>query len=67
MIHVLVLKEQGSLLELVDPRLGSDYNKEEVTAMINVAPLCTKANAAARPAMSSVVSMLDKARLLLRH
>ncbi|XP_022717350.1 probable leucine-rich repeat receptor-like serine/threonine-protein kinase At3g14840 isoform X2 [Durio zibethinus] len=56
---VLVLKEQGSLLDLVDPRMGSDYNKEEVMAMINVALLCTNVNAAARPAMSSVVSMLE--------
>ncbi|XVE63319.1 hypothetical protein DITRI_Ditri07aG0010500 [Diplodiscus trichospermus] len=55
----LVLNEQGSLLDLVDTRLGSDYNKEEVMAMINVALLCTNANAAARPAMSSVVSMLE--------
>ncbi|EOY13460.1 Leucine-rich repeat transmembrane protein kinase [Theobroma cacao] len=56
---VLTLKEQGSLLDLVDPRMGSDYNKEEVMAMINVALLCTNATAAARPAMSSVVSMLE--------
>ncbi|XWS16849.1 hypothetical protein CRYUN_Cryun33cG0015900 [Craigia yunnanensis] len=56
---VLVLKEEGSLLDLIDPRMGSDYNKEEVMAMINVALLCTNVNAAARPAMSSVVSMLE--------
>ena len=47
------------LLGLVDPRLGSNYNKEEVMTMINVAFLCTDVNAAARPAMSSVVSMLE--------
>ncbi|KAK6230794.1 hypothetical protein QUC31_002312 [Theobroma cacao] len=58
-LQVLTLKEQGSLLDLVDPRMGSDYNKEEVMAMINVALLCTNATAAARPAMSSVVSMLE--------
>ncbi|OMO74702.1 hypothetical protein CCACVL1_16525 [Corchorus capsularis] len=55
----LALKEQGNLLELVDPRMGSDYNTEEMLAMINVALLCTNANPAARPAMSSVVSMLE--------
>ncbi|KAK6229260.1 hypothetical protein SCA6_018211 [Theobroma cacao] len=59
LLIVLTLKEQGSLLDLVDPRMGSDYNKEEVMAMINVALLCTNATAAARPAMSSVVSMLE--------
>ncbi|GKV45301.1 hypothetical protein SLEP1_g52406 [Rubroshorea leprosula] len=55
----LLLKEKGSLLELVDPRLGSDYNNMEVMNMINVALLCTNPAPAARPAMSSVVSMLE--------
>ncbi|GLT38037.1 hypothetical protein SLA2020_123080 [Shorea laevis] len=55
----LLLKEKGSLLELVDPRLGSDYNKMEVMNMINVALLCTNPAPAARPAMSAVVSMLE--------
>ncbi|MBA0606326.1 hypothetical protein Godav_018806, partial [Gossypium davidsonii] len=49
---VHVLKEEGNLLGLVDPRLGSNYDKEEVMTMINVAFLCTDVNAAARPAMS---------------
>ncbi|XP_011002767.1 PREDICTED: probable leucine-rich repeat receptor-like serine/threonine-protein kinase At3g14840 [Populus euphratica] len=55
----LVLKEKGTLLELVDPKLGQDYNKEEVMTMINVALLCSNVSAEVRPAMSSVVSMLD--------
>ncbi|GLU18026.1 hypothetical protein SLE2022_343490 [Rubroshorea leprosula] len=55
----LLLKEKGSLLELVDPRLGSDYNKKEVMKMINVALLCTNPTPAARPIMSSVVSILE--------
>ncbi|KAK6946602.1 Serine-threonine/tyrosine-protein kinase, catalytic domain [Dillenia turbinata] len=55
----LLLKENGSLLDLVDPRMGSDYNKEEVLVMINVALLCTNVSPAVRPSMSSVVSMLE--------
>ncbi|KAK3008788.1 hypothetical protein RJ639_014532 [Escallonia herrerae] len=55
----LVLKEKGDLMELVDLRLGSEYDKEEVMAMINVALLCTNISPAVRPAMSSVVSMLE--------
>eukprot|EP00258_Populus_trichocarpa_P029843 XP_024445862.1 probable leucine-rich repeat receptor-like serine/threonine-protein kinase At3g14840 isoform X3 [Populus trichocarpa] len=55
----LVLKEKGTLLELVDPKLGQDYNKEEAITMINVALLCSNVSAAVRPAMSSVVSMLE--------
>ncbi|KAJ7948795.1 LRR receptor-like kinase [Quillaja saponaria] len=54
-----LLKANGSLLELVDPRLGSDFNKEEVMAMINVALLCANVSSAVRPTMSSVVSMLE--------
>ncbi|KAI8558024.1 hypothetical protein RHMOL_Rhmol04G0056400 [Rhododendron molle] len=55
----LVLKQNGNLMELVDPKLGSNFNKIEVTVMINVALMCTNVSPAVRPAMSSVVSMLE--------
>ncbi|KAH7844985.1 hypothetical protein Vadar_033893 [Vaccinium darrowii] len=55
----LVLKEKGNLMELVDPKLGSACNKIEVAVMINVALLCANTSPAVRPAMSSVVSMLE--------
>ncbi|KAF2286151.1 hypothetical protein GH714_011001 [Hevea brasiliensis] len=55
----LVLKEKGSLLELVDPKLGKNYNKEQVMTLINVALLCTGVSPVVRPTMSSVVSMLE--------
>ncbi|XP_027340613.1 probable leucine-rich repeat receptor-like serine/threonine-protein kinase At3g14840 [Abrus precatorius] len=54
-----LLKEKGNLMELVDRRLGSDFNKEEVMVMINVALLCTNVSPTLRPTMSSVVSMLE--------
>ncbi|XVF79046.1 hypothetical protein PTKIN_Ptkin14bG0188300 [Pterospermum kingtungense] len=54
-----ILKQQGKLLDLVDPRIGSECNIEEVKVMIEVALLCTNPTAAARPSMSSVVSMLE--------
>ncbi|KAK7244121.1 hypothetical protein RIF29_38939 [Crotalaria pallida] len=54
-----MLKEKDNLMELVDRRLGSDFNKEDVTVMINVALLCTNVSPTLRPAMSSVVSMLE--------
>ncbi|CAH2041235.1 unnamed protein product [Thlaspi arvense] len=53
------LKEKGDLMELVDPRLGSEFDREEVMVMINVALLCTDVSLAVRPAMSSVVSILE--------
>lgn len=46
-------------MELVDPRLESNYNKEEVAAAINLALLCTNAVATERPSMSTVVSILE--------
>ncbi|KAL4619620.1 hypothetical protein ACB092_06G093000, partial [Castanea dentata] len=54
-----LLKEEGNLIKLVDPRLGSDYSKEEAMVMIHVALLCTNVSSAARPTMSSVVSVLE--------
>ena len=44
---------------MVDPRLGSVFNKKEVVRMINVALLCTNQSPTLRPTMSTVVSMLE--------
>ncbi|MQL95478.1 hypothetical protein Taro_028144, partial [Colocasia esculenta] len=54
-----LLQERGSLLELVDPRLGSSYPKEEVQKMLNLALICTNPFPKLRPPMSTVVSMLE--------
>ncbi|XP_048321270.2 probable LRR receptor-like serine/threonine-protein kinase At1g53440 [Ziziphus jujuba] len=54
-----VLQEQGNLLELVDPSLGSNYSKKEAMTMLNLALLCTNPSPTLRPPMSSVVSMLE--------
>ncbi|RZC74186.1 hypothetical protein C5167_049669 [Papaver somniferum] len=62
-IHLLdwayVLKEQGNLLELVDPVLESNYSTEEVLRMLNTALLCTNPSPSLRPLMSAVVGMLE--------
>ncbi|KAJ4982083.1 hypothetical protein NE237_032920 [Protea cynaroides] len=54
-----VLQEQGNLLKLVDPILGSNYSKEEAIRMLNLALLCTSPSPSLRPSMSAVVSMLE--------
>ncbi|XP_077226946.1 leucine-rich repeat transmembrane protein kinase isoform X2 [Tasmannia lanceolata] len=54
-----VLQERGNLLELVDPNLGSEFSKEEVLLMLNVALLCTDASPTLRPTMSMAVSILE--------
>ncbi|KAG6737303.1 hypothetical protein POTOM_058817 [Populus tomentosa] len=56
---VLYLQKNGDIMEMVDPRLGSEFNKKEVVRMINVALLCTNQSPALRPTMSTVVSMLE--------
>ncbi|KAK7328262.1 hypothetical protein VNO77_22365 [Canavalia gladiata] len=51
--------EKGNLMELVDRRVGTDFNKEEVMVLINVTLLCTKVSATLRPMMVAVVSILE--------
>ncbi|BAT93305.1 leucine-rich repeat receptor-like serine/threonine-protein [Vigna angularis] len=62
-LHLLdwarLLKEKGNLMELIDGRLGSNFNEKEVMMMIKVGLLCTNATANLRPTMSSVLSMLE--------
>ncbi|KAK4479090.1 hypothetical protein RD792_014601, partial [Penstemon davidsonii] len=53
------LKENGDLMELVDPRLESKFKKEEVLTTIKVALHCTNVVATERPLMSAVVSILE--------
>ncbi|KAI8567167.1 hypothetical protein RHMOL_Rhmol02G0099400 [Rhododendron molle] len=55
----LVLRQQGCLMDLVDPKLSSDFNKEEAMRMTKVALVCTNPSPALRPTMSAVVSMLE--------
>ncbi|XP_076926139.1 putative LRR receptor-like serine/threonine-protein kinase At1g07650 [Bidens hawaiensis] len=54
-----VLQERGSLLDLVDPDLGSEYSSEEAMTVLNVALLCTNASPTLRPTMSQALNMLE--------
>nr|XP_017251198.1 PREDICTED: probable LRR receptor-like serine/threonine-protein kinase At1g53440 [Daucus carota subsp. sativus] len=51
-----VLQEQGNLLDLVDPILGSNYSKKEALRMLNLALMCTNPSPTLRPSMSTVIS-----------
>ncbi|XP_031125901.1 putative serine/threonine-protein kinase [Ipomoea triloba] len=53
------LKEEGRLLEIVDPEL-TDYPEAEVMRFIKVALFCTQAAYQQRPSMKQVVEMLSK-------
>ncbi|KAL9355287.1 hypothetical protein Peur_053257 [Populus x canadensis] len=54
-----VLQKRGNLMALVDPKLRSEFNKEEAEKMIKVALLCANASPSLRPSMPAVVSMLE--------
>ncbi|KAI9385478.1 hypothetical protein POPTR_011G072966v4 [Populus trichocarpa] len=54
-----VLQKKGNLMEIVDPKLQSEFNKEEAERMIKAALLCTNASPSLRPAMSEVLNMLE--------
>ncbi|KAH7543981.1 hypothetical protein JRO89_XS15G0076500 [Xanthoceras sorbifolium] len=51
--------EKRNLMELVDAKLGSELNEEQVMVMINVALLCSDVSPSVRPSMSTVVSLLE--------
>ncbi|XP_062096121.1 probable LRR receptor-like serine/threonine-protein kinase At1g07650 isoform X3 [Humulus lupulus] len=55
----LFLQQKGDIMELVDPKLGSKFKKEEAKRMIKVALLCTNPSPSLRPTMSTVVTMLE--------
>ncbi|KAJ6377363.1 hypothetical protein OIU76_026351 [Salix suchowensis] len=46
-------------MEVVDPKLQSEFNKEEAERMIKLALLCTNASPSLRPTMSEVASMIE--------
>lgn len=58
-MQAYVLQEKGSLLEIVDPRLGPKVPKSEVLGMLNIALSCTNGSPSLRPSMSAVVGMLE--------
>ncbi|RLM93342.1 proline-rich receptor-like protein kinase PERK8 [Panicum miliaceum] len=51
--------ESGNVGELVDTRLGKNYNEVEMFRMIEAAAACIRHSASRRPKMSQVVRVLD--------
>ncbi|KAL5716587.1 hypothetical protein ACHQM5_018255 [Ranunculus cassubicifolius] len=64
-VHLLdwarALQKNGDIMELIDPKLGSNDIKEEVVILIELALQCTYASPNLRPTMSYVVSKLEAA------
>ncbi|KAM0975530.1 hypothetical protein ACFX13_018834 [Malus domestica] len=59
------LWKEGAGLELTDPTLGNSFIKEQLLRCIHVGLLCVEENAADRPTMSDVISMLTNESLPL--
>ncbi|KAM2726298.1 hypothetical protein EV2_038754 [Malus domestica] len=55
-----LLKSEMKLMNLVDPRLGSEFNNEEMMATINVAILYCNSTSKLRATMYVVVSMFEE-------
>ncbi|XP_044964199.1 L-type lectin-domain containing receptor kinase SIT2-like [Hordeum vulgare subsp. vulgare] len=56
---VLEHHHNGSMLDTVDPRLGGEFNTEEVTIVLKLGLLCTYPSPNARPIMRKVMQYLD--------
>ncbi|KAM3361989.1 putative LRR receptor-like serine/threonine-protein kinase [Capsicum galapagoense] len=54
-----VLHEQGNLMDLVDPKLGTDYSWTEASAILELAMMCTNPSPTLRPTMSEVVNVIE--------
>ncbi|XP_054815636.1 probable LRR receptor-like serine/threonine-protein kinase At1g53440 isoform X2 [Prosopis cineraria] len=53
------LKDGGNVMDLVDPRLGKAFNREEIMVVIDVSLQCTENSPALRPTMTEVLSILE--------
>ncbi|GJZ43736.1 probable leucine-rich repeat receptor-like serine/threonine-protein kinase, partial [Tanacetum coccineum] len=58
--RAISLNQTNNLIDLADPKLGSEYDIQEMMVVINLALVCTSITSTDRPTMSSVVSMLEE-------
>ncbi|XP_015066029.1 probable LRR receptor-like serine/threonine-protein kinase At1g53430 isoform X3 [Solanum pennellii] len=54
-----VLQEQGNLMDLVDPKLGTDYSWTEANSILELAMMCTNPSPTLRPTTSDVVKVIE--------
>ncbi|OAO97455.1 hypothetical protein AXX17_AT4G26900 [Arabidopsis thaliana] len=63
--YVWRLCNNGSSLELIDPAMGENYDKDEDIRCIHIGLLCVQENPADRPTMSIVFQMLTNTTITL--
>ena len=61
---VLEHHHNGSMPDTVDPRLGGEFNTEEVTIVLKLGLLCTYPSPTARPIMRKVMQYLEHGQSL---
>ncbi|CAN4082159.1 unnamed protein product [Withania somnifera] len=54
-----VLNEQGNLMDLVDPKLATDYSWKEAATILELAMMCTNPSPTLRPTMSEIVKAIE--------
>ncbi|PRQ30486.1 putative non-specific serine/threonine protein kinase [Rosa chinensis] len=64
-MYAWVLWKEGVGLELLDPTLGDSCDKDHLLRCIYVGLLCVEENAASRPKMLNVISMLTNESMSL--
>ncbi|CAL9216711.1 unnamed protein product [Arabidopsis halleri] len=55
----LTLQQTGDIMEIVDPMLEGEVNRNEAVRMIKVALVCINSSPSLRPTMSEAVQMLE--------
>ncbi|CAN7127248.1 unnamed protein product [Brassica rapa subsp. narinosa] len=53
------LQQTGDIMDIIDPVLEGDFNRNEAERMIKVSLVCTNSSPLLRPTMSEVVQMLE--------
>ncbi|XP_020592233.1 probable receptor-like serine/threonine-protein kinase At5g57670 [Phalaenopsis equestris] len=51
---------EGKIEMLVDPRLGEDYDIDQLKKLTFIASICIRSNAAWRPSMTEVLELIEK-------
>ncbi|XP_011013313.1 PREDICTED: probable LRR receptor-like serine/threonine-protein kinase At1g07650 [Populus euphratica] len=58
------LRARGTLGDLVDSRLGRNYDRNQTNIVLNLAMMCTEQSPSRRPTMSQVVAVLEGEKTL---
>jgi hypothetical protein len=64
-IQAFELWEEGRWIDIIDVSIGPAGHSAEITRCINTALLCVQENAADRPTMADVISMLSSDIMIL--